>query len=103
MADDDLAKLRIDKAQFTQRRAKKSRLLVLLPALAILLGAGVLYAKGMLTPAVEVRVASVATLYPRRRSPCLTPAVTWWRNAKPRWARRSRADWFFWASKKGTR
>jgi RND family efflux transporter MFP subunit len=64
MADDDLAKLRIDKAQFTQRRAKKSRLLVLLPALAILLGAGVLYAKGMLTPAVEVRVASVATLYP---------------------------------------
>jgi RND family efflux transporter MFP subunit len=64
MTDQDLSQLRLDKAQFSQGRRQKSRLVLLLLLLAVLLGAGYLYAQGLLTPAVEVRLASVSTLYP---------------------------------------
>ena len=64
MTDQDLSQLRLDKAQFSQGRRRKSRLVLLLLLLAALLGAGYLYAQGLLTPAVEVRLASVSTLYP---------------------------------------
>ncbi|MFO1429588.1 MAG: efflux RND transporter periplasmic adaptor subunit [Candidatus Competibacteraceae bacterium] len=64
MSDQDLSQLRLDKAQFSQGRRHRSRLLLLLLLLAVLLGAGYLYTQGLLTPAVEVRLASVSTLYP---------------------------------------
>ena len=64
MTDQDLSQLRLDKAQFSQGRRQKSRPVLLLLLLAVLLGAGYLYAQGLLTPAVEVRLASVSTLYP---------------------------------------
>ncbi len=64
MTDTDLTHLRIDKAQFGQGRSRKNRLLILLLLAAALLGAGFLYAQGALTPAVEVRLANVTTLYP---------------------------------------
>ena len=64
MTDQDLSQLRLDKAQFSQGRRRRSRLVLLLLLLAVLLGAGYLYAQGLLTPAVEVRLASVSTLYP---------------------------------------
>ncbi len=64
MTDQDLSQLRLDKVQFSQGRRRKSRLVLLLLLLAALLGAGYLYAQGLLTPAVEVRLASVSTLYP---------------------------------------
>ncbi len=64
MTDQDLSQLRLDKTQFSQGRRQKSRLVLLLLLLAVLLGAGYLYAQGLLTPAVEVRLASVSTLYP---------------------------------------
>lgn len=60
----DLSQLRLDKAQFSQGRRRRSRLVLLLLLLAALLGAGYLYSQGLLTPAVEVRLASVSTLYP---------------------------------------
>jgi RND family efflux transporter MFP subunit len=64
MTDNDLSRLRIDKAQFSQRRSRKSRLVALLVLVAALFGTGYLYAQGVLTPAVEARLANVATLYP---------------------------------------
>jgi RND family efflux transporter MFP subunit len=64
MTDNDLSRLRIDKAQFSQRRSRKSRSFMLFALLVMLLIAGYLYAQGILTPAVEVRLASVTTLYP---------------------------------------
>jgi RND family efflux transporter MFP subunit len=64
MTDNDLSRLRIDKAQLSQGRSRKSRLFILLVLAAALLGTGYLYAQGVLTPAVGVRLASVTTLYP---------------------------------------
>ena len=60
----DLSKLRIDKAQFSQRRGRKGRLFMLVVLAVVLLGAGYLYAPGLLAPAVGVRLAGVSTLYP---------------------------------------
>jgi len=64
LASDDLARLRLNKAEFGQRRGRKGRIFLLLIVVAALLGAGYLYAGGALTPATSVQLASVATLYP---------------------------------------
>lgn len=64
MTDDPLSRLRIDKAQFSQRGRRKRRLILWAVFAAALLGVGILYGQGLLTPAVEARLAGVALLYP---------------------------------------
>jgi len=64
MADEDLSKLRIDKVKVTSRRDRKRRYLLIALALLLLVGLGFLYRKGMLTPALEVQVATVQNIYP---------------------------------------
>jgi len=64
LAGEDLARLRINKAEFGRRRGRKGRFFLLVTVVAALLGAGFLYAEGALTPATAVRLANVTTLYP---------------------------------------
>ncbi|HYA01551.1 MAG TPA: efflux RND transporter periplasmic adaptor subunit, partial [Syntrophobacteria bacterium] len=59
-----LSKLRIDKVKVTSRRDRKRRYLLIALALLLLVGVGFLYRKGMLTPALEVQVATVQNIYP---------------------------------------
>jgi RND family efflux transporter MFP subunit len=61
---DDLAKLRLDKAQLGRRGARKSRIILITLLAAALLVGGWLYRTGALTPAVPVRLVNTATLYP---------------------------------------
>jgi RND family efflux transporter MFP subunit len=64
MANEDIAKLKIDKSEVTLR-PKRRRNLVRWTALAVLLTVVViLYFKGVFTPAVEVEVATVSQIYP---------------------------------------
>src|SRR5512139_1991344 len=64
MAQDDLSKLRIDKAKVTFRRGRKRRYGLLVICSLVVFALGALYQQGILTPAVEVQVASVQNLYP---------------------------------------
>jgi len=64
MAQEELSKLRIDKAQVTSRRDRKRRYGLLGIATLVVLAFGALYQQGILTPAVDVQVASVQNLYP---------------------------------------
>jgi RND family efflux transporter MFP subunit len=64
MAQEDLSKLRIDKAKVTSRRDRKRRYGLLMIGILVALALGALYQQGILTPAVEVQVASVQNLYP---------------------------------------
>ena len=64
MADQDLSELKIDKSKvmFRPRRRKRIGYLILLLLTFIILG--ILYFKGLFTPAVEVQVATVTQIYP---------------------------------------
>jgi RND family efflux transporter MFP subunit len=64
MADQDLSKLRIDKSSFARRRKRKNWVFLLISSVAVLLGTGFLYTQGALTPALEVQLATVTTVYP---------------------------------------
>ena len=64
MAEDDLSKLHIDKRGMALRRGRKKRVFLFLFILVLVMGGGVLYRKGLLTPSRNVRVASLQTLYP---------------------------------------
>jgi RND family efflux transporter MFP subunit len=64
MADEDISKLRIDKVKVTSRRDRKRRYGIIALALFLVLGLGYLYREGMLTPALEVQVATVQNIYP---------------------------------------
>jgi len=64
MVDQDLSKLKIDKSKvmFRPRRRRKTLYLILFGVTLIVLG--ILYFKGLFTPAMEVRVATVTQIYP---------------------------------------
>ncbi len=64
MADQDLSKLKIDKSKvmFRPRRRRKTLYSILLGVTLIVLG--ILYFKGVFTPAIEVQVATVTQVYP---------------------------------------
>lgn len=64
MTEEDLSRLRIDKSSFDNRRGSAKRMFTLITVAAALIGFAYLYAHGALTPAVEVRLASVSSLYP---------------------------------------
>jgi RND family efflux transporter MFP subunit len=64
MPENDLSKLRIEKPKISSHRRRKKRYGLLIFLLVVLIGAGVLYKKGVLTPAVEVQTAVVQNIYP---------------------------------------
>lgn len=64
MADQDLAKLRIEKAPVSGRPRRRKKRLLLASAVAILLLLGILYWAGIIAPAVPVQVATVTQVYP---------------------------------------
>ena len=64
MANEDLSRLKIDKAKVAFRPKRRRRIVYsVLAALGILV-AGWLYAKGFFTPAIEVQVATITQIYP---------------------------------------
>jgi len=64
MPDNDLSKLRIEKPKISSRRKTNKRYGLLIFLLLMIIGAGVLYKKGILTSAVEVQTAIVQNIYP---------------------------------------
>ena len=64
MADQDLSKLKIDKSKvmFQPRRRRKFVYFALVATALIV--AGILYGKGIFTPAIEVQVVTVSQIYP---------------------------------------
>jgi len=64
MTENDLTQLRIDKSRIPNRSFKSKRYIFLVFLMGLLIAAGFLYNKGILTPAVEVQIASVQKIYP---------------------------------------
>jgi len=64
MVEDDLSKLHIDKKSMTLRRGRKKRFFLLSLVTVLVIGGGILYRLGLLTPATKVQVAGVQLLYP---------------------------------------
>jgi RND family efflux transporter MFP subunit len=64
MAEEDISKLHIDKQTMALRRGRKNRSLVLVLIVLIGAGGGVLYHRGLLTPAPVVQWAAVQSTYP---------------------------------------
>jgi RND family efflux transporter MFP subunit len=64
MANEDLSRLKIEKSESTYSPLRRRKLGYLVGAIFFILLMGFLYVKGVLTPAVEVEVASVTQLYP---------------------------------------
>ena len=64
MADEDLAKLKIDKSGSAIHLAKQRRPLPWVVALLFVIVVAFLYMKGVLTPVVEVEISTVSRIYP---------------------------------------
>ncbi|MCX8116857.1 MAG: efflux RND transporter periplasmic adaptor subunit [Desulfobacterota bacterium] len=64
MAVEDLSKLRIEKSKAILRPRGRRRIFLWGFLALLLIAAGVLYQRGILSPAVEVRIATVSQLYP---------------------------------------
>jgi RND family efflux transporter MFP subunit len=64
MVEDDLSKLHIDKKSMAVRKGRKKRFFLLALLVVLVVGGGALYRKGLLTPAPDVRAASLQLFYP---------------------------------------
>jgi RND family efflux transporter MFP subunit len=64
MAQEDLSKLAIDKSKVRFRGGRGRKIVYLVLGVLGLAGAGLLYHRGVFTPAVEVQLASVTQIYP---------------------------------------
>jgi RND family efflux transporter MFP subunit len=64
MVEDDISKLHIDKKHMALRRGRKRRFLSIAFILLVASGAGILYSKGLLAPALTVQVAELQSVYP---------------------------------------
>lgn len=63
MPDDSLSKLKIEKSASAVRKLKQKRPIYIAAAIIVVILSG-LFAKGVLTPAIEVEVANVGAIYP---------------------------------------
>lgn len=63
MADQDLSELKIDKSKFMFQPRRRKRIVYLILLLLTFIVLGILYSKGLFTPAVEVQVATVTQIY----------------------------------------
>ena len=64
MANEDLSQLKIDKSAEVYRPQKRRKLAYLTAGVIVLVLAGILFAKGVFTPAVEIEPANVTQIYP---------------------------------------
>ena len=64
MGNEDLSKLKIDKTEDMYRPQKRRKRLYLVVAVLLFLLIGILFVKGVFSPAVEVETANVTQLYP---------------------------------------
>src|SRR4030065_2353094 len=64
MANEDLSRLKIEKSESTYSPLRRRKLGYMVGAIFFILLMGFLYVKGVLTPSVEVEVASVTQVYP---------------------------------------
>ena len=64
MANEDLSRLKIDKARATSRPRRRKKIIYLSLAMIAIMVLGWLYAKGFFTPAIEVQVATITQIYP---------------------------------------
>jgi RND family efflux transporter MFP subunit len=64
MANEDLAKLKIDKSALMTRPVRRRKTVAWLSAAALVVLLFILYASGVLTPAVTVEVATISEAYP---------------------------------------
>ena len=64
MVNDDLSKLRIDKSKAVIRPRKRKRMVLFVLSILIVAVLGVLYLKGVFTPAIQVQIATVTQVYP---------------------------------------
>ena len=64
MADQDLSKLKIDKSKVMFRPRRRRKIVYFALVVIALIVPGILYFKGVFTPAMEVQVATVTQIYP---------------------------------------
>lgn len=64
MANEDLSKLKIDKAAEAYRPQKRHKVFYWIAGVVVLVLAMILFAKGVFTPALEVEPANVTQIYP---------------------------------------
>ena len=64
MVDDDLSKLHIDKKSMALRRGRKNRIFLLVLIVMVAAGGGILYSRGLLTPALTVQLVGLQSTYP---------------------------------------
>jgi RND family efflux transporter MFP subunit len=64
MADQDLSGLKIDKSKVMFRPRRRRKILYLIFIVIGLAALGILYFKGIFTPAIEVQIATVTQVYP---------------------------------------
>ncbi len=64
MVEDDISKLHIDKKSMAVRRGRKKRFLLLVLIFLVVAGGGILYWRGLLTPALTVQVVGLQSIYP---------------------------------------
>src|SRR4030043_376780 len=64
IVNDDLSKLRIDKSKAVIRPRKRKRMVLFVLSILIVAVLGVLYLKGVFTPAIQVQIATVTQVYP---------------------------------------
>jgi RND family efflux transporter MFP subunit len=64
MVDEDLSRLRIDKSGTTSRPKRRGRLIRWVSAALAIIVLGILYAAGVLGPAVQVETTTVTQVYP---------------------------------------
>ncbi|MDP3297472.1 MAG: efflux RND transporter periplasmic adaptor subunit [Thermodesulfovibrionia bacterium] len=64
MANEDLSKLKIDKSKVVISKSQNRKKYYAVAVIAAIVFFGILYASGILAPAVEVEVSNVAQIYP---------------------------------------
>src|SRR4030065_2665345 len=64
MANENLSKLKIDKSKVIATKSQNRKKYYVIAIIAVIVFFGILYSKGIVSPAVEVEVANVAQIYP---------------------------------------
>src|SRR4030066_2055685 len=64
MANEDLSKLKIDKSKVIATKSQNRKKYYVIATIAVIVFFGILYSKGIVSPAVEVGVANVSQIYP---------------------------------------
>lgn len=64
MANEDLSKLKIEKTRAISRPRRRKKIVFWVLLVLVVILSGVLYARGIFTPAIQVQIATVTQVYP---------------------------------------